>query len=123
TFTGFFGYFFTGAFSYKNQLMYTELLGENKVASVIKTLYKIIFITFTFEAIGVLLIFFTVSSESFNGLSEHLYFSVFHAISAFCNAGFTIVPDGLHNPLYRYNYSLHLVMAFLIVFGGLGFVI
>ena len=46
TFTGFFGYFFSGGFSYKNQLMYTELIGENKLASVIRTLYKIIFITF-----------------------------------------------------------------------------
>src|SRR5690606_19661607 len=34
TFTGFFGYFFTGGFSYKNQLMYTELLSEDKIGSV-----------------------------------------------------------------------------------------
>src|SRR5690606_42164407 len=44
TFTSFFGYFFSGGFSYKNQLMYTELLSENKLGSVIKTLYKIVFI-------------------------------------------------------------------------------
>src|SRR5690606_36375079 len=34
TFPGFFGHFFTGGFSYKNQLMYTELLSEEKIGSV-----------------------------------------------------------------------------------------
>src|SRR5690606_2349847 len=57
TFTGFFGYFFTGGFSYKNQLMYTELLNEEKIGSVIKTLSKIVFITLLFEAAGAILIF------------------------------------------------------------------
>ena len=123
TFTGFFGYFFSGGLSYKNQIMYTELLGEDKVGLVIKTLYKIIFITFFFEAIGVLLIFSAVPSNAFNSLSEHIYFSVFHAISAFCNAGFSTIEQGLYNPLFRYNYNLHIIMAFLIILGGLGFAI
>src|SRR5690606_17017129 len=34
TFTGFFGYFFSGGISYKNQVMYTEILGEKKLNSV-----------------------------------------------------------------------------------------
>ncbi len=52
TFTGFFGYFFSGGFSYKNQLMFGEILGENKLNSVISTLLTIIFITLFFELIG-----------------------------------------------------------------------
>jgi trk system potassium uptake protein TrkH len=46
TFTGFFGYFFSGGFSFKNQLMFGEILGENKLNSVISTLLTIISITY-----------------------------------------------------------------------------
>jgi trk system potassium uptake protein TrkH len=121
TFTGFFGYFFTGGFSYKNQLMYTELLSEEKIGSVIKTLSKIVFITLLFEAIGALLIFINLPPNFFASLSEEVYFSVFHAISAFCNAGFSTVPDGLYHPDLRFSYSIHLIFAVLIIFGGLGY--
>lgn len=121
TFTGFFGYFFTGGFSYKNQLMYTELLSEDKIGSVMKTLSKIVFITLLFEAIGALFIFFNLPSNVFNSYGEKVYFSVFHAISAFCNAGFSTIQDGLYNPLLRFNYNIHLIIAVLIIFGGLGF--
>jgi len=121
TFTGFFGYFFTGGFSYKNQLMYTELLSEDKIGSVIKTLSKIVFITLLFEAIGAVFIFLNLPSDFLNSYGERVYFCVFHAISAFCNAGFSTIQDGLYNPNLRFNYNIHLIIAVLIIFGGLGF--
>ncbi|WP_353125422.1 TrkH family potassium uptake protein [Parapedobacter pyrenivorans] len=123
TFTGFFGYFFSGGFSYKNQLMYSEILGHNKVGSVINTMIKIIFITLFFEAIGAVLIYFSMESADFDSNGERLFFSVFHAVSAFCNAGFSTIGDGIHNPLMRFNYSLQLVIAALFILGGFGFAI
>lgn len=121
TFTGFFGYFFSGGLSYKNQLMYTQLIGENKVSSVVKTLYKIIVATLLFEAIGVAVIYSIVDPELFSHKGERLFFAIFHAISAFCNAGFSTLPDGLHHPLLRFNYPLLLMITGLFVLGGLGF--
>lgn len=121
TFTGFFGYFFSGGFSYKNQVMYTELIGEDKLGSVIRTLSTIVYITLLFEAIGAVFIFFSLPSDFMATFGEKVYFSVFHAISAFCNAGFSTIQDGLYNPILRLNYNVHLVIAVLIVFGGLGF--
>src|SRR5690606_17795853 len=47
--------------------------------------------------------------------------SIFHAISAFCNAGFSTIHNGFYNPVLRFNYSIHLIIAVLIIFGGLGF--
>src|SRR5690606_7653810 len=123
TFTGFFGYFFSGGFSYKNQLMFGEILGENKLGSVINTLFKIVFITLIFEAAGAMLIYFSMESTDFDSNGERLFFSVFHAVSAFCNAGFSTVSDGVHNPLLRFNYDLQLVIAALFILGGLGFAI
>ncbi|MCF2493069.1 TrkH family potassium uptake protein [Dyadobacter chenhuakuii] len=121
TFTGFFGYFFSGGFSYKNQLMFTELIGENKVSSVISTLYKIILVTFFFEIVGGVLIYLSLEPDDFESRAEQLYFTVFHAISAFCNAGFSTVPDGMNNAALRFNYELHLSLILLYVMGGLGF--
>ncbi|MET3115705.1 trk system potassium uptake protein TrkH [Pedobacter sp. CG_S7] len=121
TFTGFFGYFFSGGFSYKNQLMYTELLGEKKLGSAINTLLTIIFITLVFEIAGAALIYLSVDAINFTSSTERVYFAVFHSISAFCNAGFSILPDGLHHVSVRYNYTLQLILALLFILGGFGF--
>ncbi|WP_171036475.1 TrkH family potassium uptake protein [Dyadobacter sediminis] len=121
TFTGFFGYFFSGGFSYKNQLMFTELIGENKVSSVISTLYKIILVTFFFEILGGVFIYLSLDPDQFESRAEQLYFTIFHAITAFCNAGFSTLPDGLSNTAVRFNYGLHLSIIGLYVMGGLGF--
>ncbi|HEV7379422.1 MAG TPA: potassium transporter TrkG, partial [Dyadobacter sp.] len=121
TFTGFFGYFFSGGFSYKNQLMFTELIGENKMSSVISTLYKIILVTFFFEALGAGLIYLTLDQKEFENSTEKIYFAIFHAITSFCNAGFSTLPDGLHSQSVRGNYLLHVCIISLYVLGGLGF--
>lgn len=121
TFTGFFGYFFTGGFSYKNQLMFTEFLNERKVGSVIRTLYTIVGITFLCEGIGAVLIFFSLDPGKFNDAGERIHFSVFHAISGFCNAGFSTLSNGLFDKSVRYNYNLQIIIALLIIVGGLGF--
>lgn len=121
TFTGFFGYFFSGGFSYKNQLMFTELVAENKLASVISTLMKIVFITLIIEAVGAISIYFLIDGQVFPNPGGRIFFSLFHAISAFCNAGFSTLPQGLHDPLLRFNYGLQFIVALLFILGGLGF--
>ncbi len=50
-----------------------------------------------------------------------LYFSVFHAISAFCNAGFGLYRDSLVR--YRGDVAVNMVICMLIVLGGLGFLV
>jgi len=55
------------------------------------------------------------------GLAKGLYYSIFHSISAFCNAGFDLF--GNFNSLTGVydNTVIILVIAFLIIIGGLGF--
>ena len=55
------------------------------------------------------------------GASIKLFFSVFHSISAFCNAGFSTMTNGLSENYIRFNYYMQWVVIFLIVFGGLGY--
>ena len=121
TFTGFFGYFFSGGFSFKNQLMFGEILGENKVASVIKTLLTMIFITLLFEFLGAVLIFSTLERTNFPNMGSMVFFSIFHSISSFCNAGFSILSGGITNDAYKFNYPFQLALSSLFILGGLGF--
>ena len=121
TFTGFFGYFFSGGFSFKNQLMFGEILGENKLNSVISTLLTIIFITLLFEFIGGVLIFSSLDAAQFSSLGERVFFASFHAISGFCNAGFTIIHQGIGNEVYRFNYPFQLALSSMFILGSLGF--
>ncbi len=48
-----------------------------------------------------------------------VFFSLFHAVSAFCNAGFSLMSDSFQR--YKNNLYINLVMSFLIIVGGLGF--
>ncbi len=53
------------------------------------------------------------------GSQQKWYFSIFHSISAFCNAGFALFPNNLME--YHDSKGLYLVICPLIVAGGLGF--
>ena len=59
-----------------------------------------------------------------HGFGEGLWMAVFHSISAFCNAGFDIVDDGvLFNSLMGYASDpvINLAVMLLVIVGGLGF--
>jgi trk system potassium uptake protein TrkH len=77
---------------------------------------QIVLYTFILEALGAVLLFF-----SFNPSPgwHTLYISLFHSISAFCNAGFSLFSENLEG--YLTNTGVNLTIMFLIVSGGIGF--
>lgn len=121
TFASYFSYFFKGGSTYENQLTLSELTNSQKVGDVFKTLKYIILITATVEFFSTVLIFLSLDSQLFSGLGDRIFFSVFHAISAFCNAGFSTLSNSLYEIGFRYNYSLQMVIITTLVLGGLGF--
>lgn len=121
TFTSFFGYFFKGGASFGNEFLLKDLINEDKLGEIFNTLIKIVLITISIEAIGAALIYYTVDPKIFDGKLSLLGFSVFHSISAFCNAGFSTLSEGLYQPGFRYNFHLHYIIGILIILGGLGF--
>lgn len=84
---------------------------------------KVIYYTLIIELAGVVAIFFSWGQYPFSSVAEKVYFSVFHAISAFNNAGFSLFSNGLYETGLQHQYVLHLVIAFLIILGGLGFLV
>lgn len=121
TFTSFFGFFFKGGSSFGNEFLLKDLINEEKLSEIFNTLLKIITITFSIEAIGAVIIYSTLDPTLFSKDSSRIGFSVFHSISAFCNAGFSTLSSGLYQPGFRNNYNLHYTICVLIILGGLGF--
>lgn len=122
TFASYFSYFFRGGASYENQLTLGEMTSAEKLGEVFNTLKRILVITLTVELLGALVIFASIDLENFGGsINRGIFFSVFHSVSAFCNAGFSTLSGGLSEPGFEYNYMLHITVSFLFIFGGLGF--
>ncbi len=121
TFTSYFSYYFRGESSYENQLMIQEMTGTNKIVEVFGALKRVLLLTFIIEAMGAIVLYFSLTGNTIADVSEKMNFAVFHAISAFCNAGFSIVEQNLANPGLVYEYDIQLTISFLIILGGLGF--
>ena len=121
TFASYFSYFFKGGSSYENQLVLSDMTNSQKISEVFSTLKRILLLTFTIEMIGAIFIFFSLKSKSFSSFWDHLFFSVFHSVSSFCNAGFSTLSNGLYEIDFRFNYSLQIIIILLFVLGGLGF--
>lgn len=69
-----------------------------------------------------LLIWWNIHGTLGMSLHQELYFSAFHSISAFCNAGFSTLPGGMGNPMVMQNHNLlYIILGLLIALGGIGF--
>lgn len=122
TFASYFSYFFRGGASYENQISLGEMTSSDKLGDVFNTLKRIIIITVSIEVLGALFIFSTLDLSLLdNSINKGIFFSVFHSISAFCNAGFSTLSGNLYESGYAFNYGLHLTISSLFIFGGLGF--
>ena len=104
-----------------------RLLGESVSASgysqATEVLKIVIRLAFLFEAIGIVLLAFAFVPQF--GL-EGIWISIFTAISAFCNAGFDLFGRfGQYSSLvpFVHNYYVQAVVMFLIMAGGLGFMV
>lgn len=121
TITSFFGIFFKEKSSIREQTMLRDYLSEDSFDAILKSLMKVVLITFIIEAAGATLIYISLENNALGSESDNLKFAIFHSISAFCNAGFSTLTDNLYDVRIRSNYSVHFWVANLIVLGGIGF--
>ncbi len=121
TFTNFFAILFRGGMSFKNHLILSNLIESDQPDSLFSTLTKIVVYSFLVEIVGAVIIQMTYGSGLFPTTFSSWHFSVFHSISAFCNAGFSTIPDGLFNINFRFNYEFQIIIAILVILGGIGF--
>jgi trk system potassium uptake protein TrkH len=90
--------------------------GDRRLSSLVLDVVRF---TLVIEGIGVVLLFFAFMQGRAAG--EALYLSIFHSISAFCNAGFSLFSDSMMS--FRSDWLANLTLSFLIIFGGIGFLV
>ncbi len=105
--------------SLSNQQVIRELVAKNDFFDIANLVIKIVTYTFIIETIGALL--FAIKFIPLYGWGHGTYYSIFHSVSSFCNAGFSTFSTSLS---HFYNSPLVLLTsAFLLIFGGLGFLV
>ncbi|MGO2507549.1 MAG: TrkH family potassium uptake protein [Vibrio hibernica] len=112
-------YIFGVRMSLKQQSVAKEALGQGKGINLRKLVKKIIIFAVIAEMIGMAVLAFTWVPEL--GWGKGLYYSLFHAISAFNNAGFSLFSDSLMG--YVSDPGVVIPLALLFIFGGLGFTV
>jgi len=118
TFTAFFAIVMRRGLGVKETLVLRGMLTFETVGRIGRTLKYMIGLTLGLEAIGALALFL-LSRGDFSGTGQAIRVSVFHSISAFCNAGLSLFATSFER--YGDNIPINLVMTSLIIVGGLGF--
>src|SRR6056297_101261 len=120
TFATFLVIFMTGGVTMIGREALQEVISGEDVSTIARTLKRILALTFSIEFIG-MIGYFLSWSELIPDTGDRLWFSLFHSVSAFCNAGFTLFVNSFSDPVNATNLPMNITSMLLIVFGGLGF--
>jgi trk system potassium uptake protein TrkH len=110
-----FAYLLGQAFSLRERVAMQDLLSAQTISRIGKMIGFIFFSTILIEAVGALSLLGMWDGD----VQNKWFYSIFHAISAFCNAGFSLFSSSFIN--YRRSWQTYIVICPLIIFGGLGF--
>lgn len=100
------------------QILKEQLNVESLEGMIVLFKYVLVF-TFGIEILGAILLSFRFIP--LYGAGTGIWYSIFHSISAFCNAGFDILGDSMYP--FRDDILVNLTLSFLVIIGGLGFVV
>ena len=103
----------------RDRLIMQEAMNALDIQGLVKMMKYIVILTFSVQSIGAFLLSFVFIPQF--GIGKGIFYSIFHSISAFCNAGFDLFGNFTSLTSYYNNYYLIIVISLLIVIGGLGF--
>lgn len=120
TLTSFIALFIQRGFRLRDQIIVQEVFDNENFSTLTSILKAIIAITFITELLGAVGLYFSWRNLGLPEF-ERLFGAVFHSVSAYCNAGFSIFPKGFESPGYSFSTLSLIITMVLIVSGGLGF--
>ena len=103
--------------SLHDRLLLGKMLSENRLARIGRTLAFIVGMTLLCEGVGAWVLYQGMDGVTDSG--ARWFHAVFHSVSAFCNAGFSTLPDGLASPVVAGNLTWQGCIGLLIIIGGL----
>lgn len=113
--------FFSGNLSVKGfevALKATEISGKYTFFQ--RTIFFILIYTLIIEFFGA--IFLTLRFLSIGmSFNKSMVFGIYHSISSFCNAGFSLFPNSFMD--YKGDIAINFILIFLITLGGIGFIV
>jgi trk system potassium uptake protein TrkH len=120
TVTTFFTLIIRKNMSVRESIFMSSTMNIKALSKVSNLLISTLTLTLSFEFIGVIFLCIGWRGNDFEWGSI-VYYSIFHSISAFCNAGFSLFSNNLEN--YKSNITINITVTSLIIFGGLGFIV
>ncbi|MEG0914414.1 MAG: TrkH family potassium uptake protein [Christensenellaceae bacterium] len=103
----------------KDRIVIKDSLNESNLQGVVRMTRNVLLVTVVCEAAGIALLAARFIPEY--GFNTGMYYSVFHSISAFCNAGFDVFGLGTSLQPFIFDPLVNITIMLLIIFGGLGF--
>ena len=103
---------------YERELLKEERNADSsgEISSFIK---KLLLTVFIIESIGAIILTWEFAKEM--PINKAVFYGIFHSISAFCNAGFSLFSNNLE--AYKANPIINLTIGYLITLGGIGFAV
>lgn len=124
SFATFFTSFYRSLGGLKYQSLIKDLLSTDKLANTRSLLRRIVFYSLLIEAVGAFLIYLSWDNHLVGMTSARkVFFAAFHSVSAFNNAGFALFSDSLAGSAIGQAWVSHIIIALLIIAGGLGFLV
>lgn len=105
----------------RNRMIMQEALNQFSLAGIIKLTRYVVIATIMIEIVGAFILAFRFVPDF--GWTTGVYFSVFHSVSAFCNAGFDLMGNFQSLTGYAKDPLVSVVVMVLIIIGGLGFAV
>lgn len=117
TFSSLIVLFISKKISYQTKKIVQEDLNYNTLLDIQKYIKTVVKTVLFIEILGAFCLFFTFIKRY--NFWKAVYYSVFHSVSAFCNAGFSLFSENLVE--YQSDLSINIVIPVLIILGGIGF--
>ena len=104
----------------RERMVIQETYNADSIGGIVGMVRRILIGTFTIEGVGAL--FYAVQFVPEYGLLRGIGYSIFHSVSAFCNAGIDIIGN---DSLVKYhgNVLVNFTTVMLIICGGIGFIV
>ncbi|KOP66599.1 ATP synthase subunit J [Bacillus sp. FJAT-18019] len=107
--------------SLKDRLILQEAMNQSSMEGIVRLIRRVLLYSLIIEACSAVILMIRFAFDM--PLGKAIYYGIFHAVSMFNNAGFDLFGDYRSLTGYVYDPVVNIVVIFLIVSGGIGFIV